>query len=332
MATPALRIVAGAEMGPASAAAHTRTTPDCAGLYLSSLSDRSAKTMAEYLNTAARLLLGVPDMHAVQWATLTQADALTICAGSRDAGHSPNTQRLLRSALRGVLKAAWRAGQIDTDAHARLVDSIPKVRGSRLPAGRALTLDQMGQLLGTVLRDTTPRGRRDAAALVVLFAAGLRCAEAVAVTLADYHPDTGRLTVIGKGDKQRVVYVADPALRGVVDAWLTVRGMDAGPLLSLVDRRGVVQPAEAMQPHSLRVRVKTAATRAGLGRVTPHDLRRTYATALADHQPIDVVQKLMGHHSPTTTARYLRRDEDALAQASKALSLPGIGPATEGTE
>ena len=116
---------------------------------------------------------------------------------------APATVNKALAAVRGVLRAAWRLGLIDTDAYTRAAN-VRNVKGSRLPAGRSLDHDKLAALFSACASDTSPAGARDAAAFVLMFGAGLRRAEA-----ADYDAETGAVRVIGKGDKERIVYATN---------------------------------------------------------------------------------------------------------------------------
>src|SRR5581483_11685629 len=85
-----------------------------------------------------------------------------------------------------------------------------------------------------------PSRALDAAVLALLYGAGLRRAEAVAVDVDDYQPADGALIVrSAKGGRQRRVFVTGGA-QAAVDAWLTIRGSLPGPLLCPVRKDGAV--------------------------------------------------------------------------------------------
>ena len=75
--------------------------------------------------------------------------------------------------------------------------------------------------------------------------------------------------------------------------------------------------------HALFKRLQHRALQAGIGRCTPHDLRRTFVSeALDAGADLAAVQRLAGHASPTTTARYDRRDERAAKKAAALVNVP----------
>ena len=157
---------------------------------------------------------------------------------------------------------------------------------------------------------------RDAALVALAYAGGFRRAELVALDLGDYDRDSGRLRVIGKGNKERVVFVANGA-RDALHAWLRVRGTAPGPLLLPVDRHGNVQ-VRRLSEQTIYDRLAHLAERAGVKAFSPHDCRRSLAGDLLDAGvDLATVQSVLGHASPATTSRYDRRGERAVRQAAE---------------
>jgi len=125
--------------------------------------------------------------------------------------------------------------------------------------------------------------------------------------------DRGRVTVVGKGNKEREVPLGDPARQAVV-AWLTVRSVLApqeGDEL-FVNRRG-----RPIGPRDIR-RLVGRYGRAALSgrRVTPHTLRHSFATHLLEGgADIRAVQEMLGHASVATTQRYTHVSRSRLFEA-----------------
>ena len=82
------------------------------------------------------------------------------------------------------------------------------MKGSRLPAGRALDAGEI-EALFQACSDGTPGGARDGAALTLMFGMGIRRAEAAGTGLDDYDPESGALRIIGKGSRQRLVFATN---------------------------------------------------------------------------------------------------------------------------
>lgn len=176
--------------------------------------------------------------------------------------------------------------------------------GESLP--RVLRPDQVATLLDAP-DGTTPAGLRDRALLEFLYGTGARVSEACGLDLEDLDPRDRLVRLRGKGGKQRLVPLGEPAI-DAVDRYLD----DARPLLAAGRGHGRVEPAvflntrgERLGARDARTAVARAATEAGLGRVTPHTLRHSYATHLLEGgADLRTVQELLGHASLATTQRY----------------------------
>jgi integrase/recombinase XerD len=151
-----------------------------------------------------------------------------------------------------------------------------------------------------------------------------RRAELVALDLVDYHRDSGRLRVIGKGNKERAVFVSNGG-RDALHAWLRVRGREPGPLLLPVDRHGRVQ-SRRLTEQTVYDRLRYLGERAGVAAISPHDCRRSLAGDLLDAGvDLATVQAMLGHASPGMTARYDRRGQRAVRQAAERVRVPYLG-------
>jgi integrase/recombinase XerC len=185
---------------------------------------------------------------------------------------------------------------------------------TRRPLPRALQATQalaVAHDIG-VMSDAAAIAARDVALFTLLYGAGLRIAEALALNVADAPlPDgTAPLRVTGKGSKQRLVPVL-PAVREALAAWLRLhpRPQPDAPLF-LGARGGRLDPAVAQRTlrHYRRL--------AGLPEyATPHALRHSFAThLLAGGGDLRSIQELLGHASLSTTQRYTAVDNARLLE------------------
>ena len=307
-----------------------------AAVYLRSLgSAASRRGMASSLRAVVRLATdgASDDVERFPWHQLRFQHVAAIRARLVESGAAPASANLRLSAVRGVLRAAWRLGLIDTDSWQRAAD-VGAVRGERLPAGRALELPELAALFENCA-DGKPGGARDACLLALLFGAGLRRAEASAVQVADVVDEGAEglaVKVVGKGNRQRAVYVTNGGA-AAVRAWLDVRGSEPGPLLCRVTQAGTISPAEGLTPAAVRLRVTHRCRKAGVQPASPHDLRRTFVSQMLDASgDVSSVQRLAGHASVSTTVRYDRRGERAARRAASLLHVPyqGAGGAAAG--
>jgi len=302
-------------------------------VYLAGLSPRSRRTMGGDLNAIAALLTsGRCDLLSLDWASLRFSHCAAVRASlAQSVAHS--TANRMLSALRGVLKAAWRLGLIPTEPFHRALD-FPPVRGETLPRGRALSGGELRALFA-VCQNDRGAGARDAALFGVLYGCGLRRAEAVALDVGDFLPDTNELRVhAGKGNKSRVVYPPHGAASALV-RWLSRRheavGSDGNAPLFLPVLKGRAAGGgrivlRRLSDQAVMDILLRRAKQAGLQKTSPHDFRRTFISDLLDAgADIATVQKMAGHSNVQTTARYDRRGEIAKQRAATLLHVPTSG-------
>ena len=178
--------------------------------------------------------------------------------------------------------------------------SMPR-RWKRLP--KDLTHEEIERLLAP-LQPATPATLCDEAMLELAYASGLRISELRNLRLEQLHLDAGFITVIGKGNKERVVPVGRKAT-GAMERHLAA-GRPAlvkprTPANVFLSRRG-----GAFSRGALWKRIKARVRLAGIARnVTPHMLRHSFATHMLEHgADLRVIQELLGHASITTTEVY----------------------------
>lgn len=307
----------------------TLETPDApltenpAAVYVAGLgSDVSRRTAISSLRRAALMLTGADDADPmkINWAQLRYAHVAALRARLMGL-YAPSTCNRILSMVKGVLRTSYRLGKLHGDDFQRLM-MVESVSGDRLPAGRVLDADEIARLVAVCRGDPTPRGARDAALIAILFAGGLRRAEAAALEVADADPNTGRLLIRrGKGNKARTVYMTGGAL-AAVRGWLKVRPDAAGAFINQIRGSGAVVPS-GISTTAIYSIVVERARQAGLQPATPHDLRRTFVTLMLERgADVLAVRRLAGHSSVQTTGRYDRRGEAAAAEAAALIDFP----------
>uniref|UniRef100_A0A7C3ZA61 Tyrosine recombinase XerD n=1 Tax=Desulfobacca acetoxidans TaxID=60893 RepID=A0A7C3ZA61_9BACT len=203
-------------------------------------------------------------------------------------------------------------------------------REERLPANPVELLDsprlplklpqvlneQEVEALLNAVDPSTPQGQRDAALLEVLYATGLRVSELVGLTLKQLDLRRGAVRPLGKGHKERLVPMVPQAV-AKLKVYLKegrpqlLKGKDS-PFV-FVNRRGGGLTRQGfwkiLQRHALS---------AGLGHLSPHTLRHSFAThLLARGANLRVLQLLLGHADLATTQIYTHLDAERLKSAHK---------------
>lgn len=211
---------------------------------------------------------------------------------------SSETIYLEIAALRGFYRFAENERYLPTNVAENL--SLPR-RWKRLP--KALSDGEIRRLLKPVPPET-PSGLCDQALLELAYSSGLRISELGNLRLEQLQLESGFLTVIGKGNKERVVPVGRTAIE-VLQRYL---GSGRPSLVTsrtpsnvFISSRGT-----ACSRVTLWKRIKARAKRSGIERnITPHMLRHSFATHLLEHgADLRIIQELLGHASINTTEIY----------------------------
>lgn len=219
---------------------------------------------------------------------------------------SPATINKYLAALRGVIKTCWRLGLMSTDDYMRAVD-IRAVKGERLAAGRMIHPDEMAAMFAACGREKGPIRYRDEALLAWLESTGGRRDEASQALIEDYDARERSHRIIGKRNKQRLVWI-HPAAARPIEAWVAQLGERRGRMFRSVNKGGRIGTSlSEMAVTDIVVRIARAA---GLPPTSPHDFRRTWIGNFLDAGgDLRQGQRVMGHVSIETTAGYDRRDD-----------------------
>lgn len=192
-------------------------------------------------------------------------------------------------------------GYIREDPSLRL--PRPKV-GKRLP--KALTIPQV-QSLFAAMDGNSRAERRDKVLFQLMYAGGLRVSEAVGLKVDDIDFADGALRVIGKGDKERRIYLK-PYVLEQLQQYIARNDLDG----CLFPGRG----GGHITARNVEMRLKKHARKAGLPQhVSPHTLRHSIAVHyLMGGAPITFVQNLLGHESLATTGIYTQLADEITKQ------------------
>jgi integrase/recombinase XerD len=256
------------------------------------------RDLARYIDFGAR--------HSVRDPRDVTASHITAFGGwlrEGDAEHVPlaaSSAARTIVAVRGFHRFAAKEGLTDDDPAAAVKPPVPP---RRLP--KALSVEQVEQLLAAAGEGRTARELRDKALLEFLYATGARISEAVGLDVDDCDLTAGSARLIGKGRKERVVplgrYAQEAMAAYLVRGRSELLGTGRGSSAVFVNSRG-----SRLSRQSAWVILGSTAERAGLTvEVSPHTLRHSFATHLLDGgADVRVVQELLGHASVTTTQIY----------------------------
>jgi integrase/recombinase XerD len=216
-------------------------------------------------------------------------------------GMTPRTVARRLSVIRQFFRFLL-AERLRDDDPASTLDS-PKL-GRPLP--KVLSREEVDRLIAASRRKDESDGGRMATLLEILYATGLRVSELVTLPLAAVERDPTVLVVRGKGGKERLVPLSDPA-RTAIASWLHVRAA----MLDDGESSRFLFPSRGRAGHLTRQRfaqlLKEAALAAGIdaARVSPHVLRHAFAShLLAGGADLRSVQLMLGHADIATTQIY----------------------------
>lgn len=271
----------------------------------------SPNTLRNYRQALREFKATVPDK---SWWELKPTDFKTyLYRLARAQKLGPGSVRLHFAALRTFYKQAVREGKMKSNPVADL--PLPKLP-RRLPV--FLNQEQILALLDAPRRlwakeeaRTAAGGKkkdrrcaqnwqmlRDVAWLELFYSAGLRLTELVTLQRKNVDLAQGTVRVIGKGRKERLCPLGDPALRALREY------LDACPFED--DALFLSAQGKPLAGRTVQLALKRYLAAAGLdAKLTPHKLRHTFATHLLDHgADLRSVQELLGHSQLTTTQIY----------------------------
>jgi integrase/recombinase XerD len=270
--------------------------------YLKLERSMSANTVAAYGRDAQSLLdylrnEGITSVEDIKGEHLT-----AYIESLSQAGISKRSQARVISSIKSLFRYLDDEGMIK-DNPCDMLDA-PKMQ-KHLPS--VLSVEEVLAILESVDL-SKPQGHRNRAMLEMLYSCGLRVSELVSLRISDLFFDEGFIRVIGKGDKQRLIPVGEPAVKAV-GFWMEQRRLwpvakGAEDCLFL-NNRGRKLTRE-MVFHI----VKEQAEIAGIHKdISPHTFRHSFATHMVENgADLRVVQEMLGHESILTTEIYTHID------------------------
>lgn len=259
----------------------------------------SPSTVASYSSDLERFLQSVEDKAIAE---VTVDDIVDYLGKRSDEGISERSQARLVSSLKSFFKWAVMEGERKDNPCDKL--DAPKI-GRYLPS--VLSVEEIGAIMDSV--DLKSRcGLRDRALLETLYGCGLRVSEAASLKISDIYFNDGFLTVIGKGNKQRLVPLGDVASEAIKNYLENGQRIPAGP--EYEDFLFLSKDGKPLSRVSVFNLVKKQAMAAGIQKeISPHTFRHSFATHLVENgADLRVVQEMLGHKSILTTEIYTHID------------------------
>lgn len=213
------------------------------------------------------------------------------------------------SAMRNLYRFGFSEGLVDVDAAADVpVPSLP------LSIPKALSVEQVIKIIEAIPGHDTASvlDLRNRALVELLYSTGARISELMVLDVDDVDWEHTIVQVRGKGGKERIVPLGEPALRALKSYLTRARpalNKKGSPALFLSNRGGRMTRQSGFKV------ISEAATAAGIGPVSPHSLRHSFATHLLEGgADIRVVQELLGHANVVTTQIYTKVTPDHLRE------------------
>lgn len=195
----------------------------------------------------------------------------------------------------------------------------PKL-GKRLP--KYLTLEQSKDLLETVSQNlghgNHDNSERNFAMITILLNCGLRLSELVGINISDIDFENNKLNVIGKGNKERTIYLNNACVKAV-NSYLAVRPKD-GVKFNSRDALFLSEQKKRISRRTVQYIIKEELKLTGIEKAdkySVHKLRHTAATLMYKYGNVDIraLQELLGHESISTTEIYTHVDNEQIRNA-----------------
>ena len=239
-------------------------------------------------------------------------------------GLAPATINLRLSPVRALAREMADNGLLAPELAAS-VGRVTGVKQAGVRAGNWLGRDQASALLNAPDSETL-KGKRDRAMLALLVGCGLRRSELLALEVNGIEQRDGRWVIpdlAGKGNRRRIVPVP-AAVKIRVEEWILAAELDlstpGGKLFRPISKAGKITGLSMKDEKGIWSLVADYARQTSLGKLAPHDLRRTCAKLCRKAGgDLEQIQLLLGHASIQTTERYLGTVQNLTVAVNNAL-------------
>lgn len=262
----------------------------------------SENTISSYISDIKKLhsfLVGQNDVSEPTFGSLGSEDLSSFIESQQESGISKRTQARMVSAFRTFYKFLELEGHIKTNPTDRV--GTPKL-SKYVPV--VLSPEEIDSIISMVdLSD--PLGHRNKAILETLYSCGLRVSELVDLKISDLFLDESFIRVTGKGNKQRLVPVGEPAKEAIMHYLRQTSRLFMKEDTLFLNRRG----GKLSRVMVFNI-VKNHVAKAGINKtISPHTFRHSFASHMVENgADLRAVQQMLGHESILTTEIYTHID------------------------
>ncbi len=177
-----------------------------------------------------------------------------------------------------------------------------------------LNVEEIDNMLSQIDR-STPEGERNVAMLETMYSCGLRVSELISLKLSDLHFNESYISIIGKGDKQRLVPIGNTAMK-LIKNYIENHRNHIAIKKNQEDMVFLSKRGSSITRQMVFYVIKDLAVKAGIKKaLSPHTLRHSFATHLVEGgADLRAVQEMLGHESITTTEIYTHLDQHFLRE------------------
>ncbi|MCL5961138.1 MAG: site-specific tyrosine recombinase XerD [Chloroflexi bacterium] len=269
----------------------------------------SVNTLAAYRNDLTQFVSFLRGRnHLNGWSSAGKTEIISFILHLKERKYASSTLARKTAAIKSFFHFLLAEGLIEEDP----TENLDSPRAHRyLP--KAISTKEVDDLLEQSARSTGPEALRDRAMLELLYATGMRVTELVSLDAKHVDLAAEFVRCLGKGSKERIIPIgleSVGALRDYMDRGRCLLCKESTEEALFLNHRG-----DRLTRQGFWLILKNYAQKAGLGHITPHTLRHSFAThMLSNGADLRSVQELLGHASISTTQVYTHLSNERLHQ------------------